>query len=221
MFNLTDSKKFMKRIAAFILLFGAVFLIFSKYVKIVRYPRFGLNDFYRYIEKDMVDVLCVGSSHVSCSINPVQMYDDYGIAAYDLSGPSQSIWFSYFFALEGLKTQKPSIVILDVYTVITADDYFDSKIEANLLNMKPSYDKYKALQASNAENISSILFEFPVTHSRYRQLRKEDYNIDKNNDLCLGYSYHPGIVPYTQEQIIDVRGGGGKHSYISKSRGIS
>lgn len=220
MFNLTNSKKFMKRIAALMLLFGVVFLIFSKYVKIARYPRFGLNDFYSYIEKDMVDVLCIGSSHVSCSINSVQMYDDYGIAAYNLSGPSQSIWLSYYFALEGLKTQKPSIVILDVYTVIAADDYFDSKIEANLLNMKPSYDKYKALLASNADNISSILFEFPVTHSRYRQLRKEDYNIGKNNELCLGYSYHSGIVPYNPEKLIDVRGGR-SNTYISKSRGIS
>lgn len=199
--------KYLKRIVSAVILFGMVILIFGRYAEIARYPRTGLYDFYNKIEKDTVDVLCVGSSHVYCSINPVQMYDDYGIAAYDLSAGSQAIWYSYYFILEALKTQKPDVVILDVYTVIEPDGYFDKKIEGNLLNMKPSYTKYEALRAADADDIASILFEFPITHSRYKQLQKEDYSIRKNNGFFLGYLYETRIVPYSKEQITDVRGG--------------
>lgn len=212
--------KYLKRIVSAVILFGMVILIFGRYAEIARYPRTGLYDFYNKIEKDTVDVLCVGSSHVYCSINPVQMYDDYGIAAYDLSAGSQAIWYSYYFILEALKTQKPDVVILDVYTVIEPDGYFDKKIEGNLLNMKPSYTKYEALRAADADDIASILFEFPITHSRYKQLQKEDYSIRKNNGFFLGYLYETRIVPYSKEQITDVRGGWKWTQYQERRRNI-
>lgn len=197
----------LKRIISFMLLLGLTLNVLFRYLELVQYPKASLYYYYKYIERETVDVFCIGSSHVYCSINPVQMYDDYGIAAYDLAAGSQAIWHSYYYIKEMLKTQKPSIVILDVYTLICQDDYFDSKVEMNLLNMHPSYNKWEALKMSDSEDNFDIFWEFPIVHSRYRDLNKESFNLNKNNSYFLGYSYQTRIVPYSMDEIVDIRGG--------------
>ena len=207
--SISNFSVIVKRMISFSLLFGVIVYIFSGFFRIVQYPRDSLYDFYNYMNQDTIDVLCVGSSHVYCSINPVQMYDDYGIAAYDLAAGGQAIWCSYYYILEALKNQKPRVVILDVFTVRVEDDYyFDYKnVQTNLLNMKPSYSKWKALQAAEIDRGGvELLLGFPITHSRYKQLRSSSFNLEDNYISYLGYSYQPKIVPYEVEEIRDVRG---------------
>lgn len=201
-----SNSKVIKRIFAVIGLFLTVCMIFSGYMKIVRTKGIPLFDGFYSLEKESVDVLCVGSSHVYCSINPVQMYGDYGIAAFDLAGGSQAIWYSYHYMKEALKTQKPEVIVLDVYTTSISDDaYFDSKVQMNLLNMKPSYNKWEVLQTAEVENRGEVFWEFPITHSKYSTLKSTDYD-GKDETKLLGYFYSNRIVEYTPEQIRDVSG---------------
>lgn len=149
-----------KRFFKFAVLIACTIFIFYRYTKITQYSRSDFFDFFRNIDKETVDVLCVGSSHVYNGINPVQMWDDYGIAAYDLACGSQSVWFSYYYIKEALKTQQPEIVILDVYTLRSADEDFDTKVQANLLNLPLSYNKWKALKTTGADNRVELFFNF-------------------------------------------------------------
>ena len=204
---ISNFKIILKRIFLFIMLALCFIFIFYRYTKITQYPRDDFFDFYRNIDKGTVDVLCVGSSHVYNGINPVQMWDDYGIAAYDLACGSQSVWFSYYYIKEALKTQHPEIVILDVYTLRNADDYFDTKIQANLVNLPLSYNKWEALEVAGADNKVELFFQFPIFHSRYDSLSRYDFDLDLNGNLkFLGYRYTEDIVPYEEEKIMDVRG---------------
>ena len=93
---ISNFKCFIGRIIAIIILASICCIGWSYYCNLVQYPRDNFYDFYNTLEKDTVDVLCVGSSHVYCGINPVQLYNDYGIAAYDLAAGSQAVWYSYF-----------------------------------------------------------------------------------------------------------------------------
>ncbi len=198
---------YVKRTIIILMILGLTLIIFNKYIDLVKYPRDSLCDFYKFIERDTVDILCIGSSHVYCSINPVQMYDDYGIAAYDLSAGGQAIWCSYYYILEALKRQKPQIVLLDVFTMsIENDSYFDhDRVQSNLLNMKPSYNKWEALRTAQIDRGGlNIFWGFPVIHSRYKQLDREDYNLKDNSKFFLGYSYTTRIVPYKTEEISNV-----------------
>lgn len=196
-----------RRVFSILLLIITIVYIFSKYCNIVQYPRNNFYEFYNYIKKDRIDVLCVGSSHVYCGINPVQMYDDYGIAAFDLANGSQAVWNSYYYIREAVKTQNPKIVILDVYTLANEDTSFDSKIQSNLLNMPLSLNKWNALKAAGANNKEQIFLRFPITHSRYSVLERKDFNLnDKMNGYFLGYNYQTRIVPYDEKQLVDVRG---------------
>ena len=90
---ISNFKRYGKRIVSIMLLFGVLACCCVKYYKWAENPRRALYDFYRFVEKDTIDVLCIGSSHVYCGINPVQMYDDYGIAAYNLASGSQALWY--------------------------------------------------------------------------------------------------------------------------------
>lgn len=202
----SNFKYILKKVIAGLLLLLTVSFVFYKFTEIVKYPRHNFYDFYGYMEKDTIDVLCVGSSHVYCSINPVQMYDDYGIAAFNLAAGSQSVWYSYYYIKEALKTQKPKIIILDIYTVISEDNYFDyTKTQGNLLNMKPSYNKWEALKAAETDKKVELFLGFPITHTRYNNLQKRDFDLSKNgNGNFLGYYYSSRIVPYEESSIKDV-----------------
>lgn len=198
----------LKRLFLFVVLISSTVLIFYRYIKITQNSRDCFFDLSRNIDKGTVDVLCVGSSHVYCGINPVQMWDDYGIAAYDLACGSQSVWFSYYYIKEALKTQQPEIVILDVYMVCEEDEYFDTRIQANLLNLPLSNNKWEALKTADADNREELFLQFPILHSRYKNLGKNDFNLDCNwNFQFLGYYYTEEmeeIVPY--EEVMDVKG---------------
>lgn len=195
-----------KRIVTILLIIGICYANLAFYSRMVLYPQNAMYDFNHYIADDTVDVLCVGSSHVFCGINPVLMYDEYGIAGYDLSAGAQSLWFSYYFIKEALKTQHPSIVLLDVYTVVLPDEDFDEvAIKSNFFNWPMSYNKWKALKAAGAENLLDMFFPFFETHNRYNLLSKESFDIENSGNVnFLGYYYEPRIIPYSEECVQDV-----------------
>lgn len=199
---ISNFKIIIKRSIIIILIILSAIWLLSRYFKLTAYPRDSMYMLNNYIEENTIDVLCVGSSHIFCTINPVQMYRDYGIAAYDLTGGRQAPWYSYYYIQEAIKTQAPEVVILDVYTSRhNSDGFINAKVfQSNLLSMKPSLNKWHAVKASGAENKFDLFWQFPITHSRYESLTKDDFNNKKNNSL-LGYSYNTRVVPY--EEVLD------------------
>lgn len=201
------SQIIVKRLTAIMLLFMVAVNIFIYYTSLVNYPRNAVYDYYINIENNTIDVLCVGSSHTYCSINPAQMYKEQGIAAYDFAAGAQSVWASYYFIKEALKRQKPKVIILDIYTVVLKDNFFDERaIKSNFLNMRPSFNKWEALKSANVNDKWGIYLQFPLTHSNYKSLGRENFNLEYNaNENFLGYYYSDVIEPYYPEQITDVR----------------
>ena len=48
-------------------------------------------------ERNSIDVLFVGASTMFCTIDPLVLYEDYGIAAYDFGSSAQPFALSYLF----------------------------------------------------------------------------------------------------------------------------
>ena len=65
--------------------------------------------------KNKIDVLFLGSSHVHCNVDTKVLWDKYGMAAYLLTGAEQPLWNNYFLLKEALKTQKPKLIVLDMF----------------------------------------------------------------------------------------------------------
>ncbi len=138
-----------------------------------------------------VDILCVGSSHMFCGLNPAQMYKDHGFAAYIIAHGSQSPWQSYYYLKEALRTQTPQLVILDVYMFqYDYEAYQDYQTVVNLLNTPLSCNKISALNASVAESKLNILLRFPYIYDEYDEW--PGFTLEKyygNEDYSLGFNY--------------------------------
>ncbi len=140
-------------------------------------------------KKDDIDLLVLGSSNSFCTVNPLVLYEHYGIAAYDFGSSSQPMQISVLYLKEALKCQKPAVVALEI-TMLTSDPISSRREQAlrwGLTDMPLSADKLRCIYQSvgklDAEYFSYV---FPVFryHGRWKELSKTDYTYflkDKTN----------------------------------------
>lgn len=137
---------------------------------------YGLTAFYKQ-DRNINDVILVGSSHIFENVNTEILWDEYGIASFDLAGSAQPIWNSYYYIKEALKTQKPDLIVFDLWGVTETEDFAsDSRIIKNTYGMNFSLDKVEAVKTSSEEEAWNIyLWEIPTYHTRYKELAASDF----------------------------------------------
>lgn len=132
---------------------------------------------YLYLQpREKIDVLFLGSSHVHCNVNTQILWDEYGIASYLCTGAEQPLWNSYHYLVDALKSQTPKLVVLDMYCPSRYyEDYQMGWIAENLGGMRLSFNKYEAVMASADADQTEHLFGFLKYHSRYDELKPDDF----------------------------------------------
>lgn len=154
---------------------------------------YPMQMFYKQ-ERNSVDVLCLGSSHTYTNINPAVLWDEYGMASYDLASSNQPLWNSYYYFKEALKYQTPELVVLDVYRAIESNDYVDEiRTAMNLLGMRYSKDWVECLRVSlkDEKEFLDYFLRYPIYHAKYQELNPEDfmaYNSDANGANYKGFN---------------------------------
>lgn len=153
-----------------------------------------INGFYEE-EKDTIDLLCLGSSNSFCTIDPVVLYEQYGITAYDFGSSSQPMNLTYLYLKEALKTQSPKVVALEVNMMLgdSIGNGGENALRWGYTNLPFSVDKllslYENLGKVDAEYVSYL---FPVLryHSRWKELYKTDfvYYFKDKTDYDKGYN---------------------------------
>lgn len=73
-----------------------------------------VHSFYE-VEKDSLDVLFLGSSHLYYGVQPNELWREYGMTSYVLGSPEQTAATSYFLLKEAFRYQKPKVVALESY----------------------------------------------------------------------------------------------------------
>ena len=76
------------------------------------------GDYFRNLPDHTVDVIALGSSHIQYAFNPANFYAETGYYSYVLGSSCQPFSESYYMLKEALKTQHPSVVLLDVFTLL-------------------------------------------------------------------------------------------------------
>ena len=71
---------------------------------------------FKNLEKDILDVIFFGSSHAYCSFVPSE-FDKYGLDSYVLATQQQTSAMSYYYMVEALKTQSPSVIVYETYMI--------------------------------------------------------------------------------------------------------
>ena len=114
----------------FIILGSILFLIFQDILdKKWNRPFFNDNNsaslttFYSQ-EKNVDQVIFVGTSHSEYAVSPMEIYEDSGIVSYNLSTSAQSIEVTYYILKSAFESQSPSVVVLDASNL-----FFDDEID--------------------------------------------------------------------------------------------
>ncbi|WP_022774401.1 hypothetical protein [Butyrivibrio sp. AE2015] len=150
------------------------------------------TDFFNEAKKDNIDVLFMGSSHVINAINPVFLFEDYGITSYNMGGHGAMLQATYWELKEALEYCTPKWVVVDAYMLekniryLDNREEFDDEDEVNTaveqlhLNMDawPLNDlKREAIddliQRKSVKN--EFLYEFIIYHNRWKYLNENDF----------------------------------------------
>ena len=142
-----------------------------------------IMNFYEQPEES-VDVLVIGTSCAYAGINTNILFEEYGIAAYNLCGAELPYWVSYYYLEEALKTQTPKLILLDAKPAIYTENY--SKRGRTILSTYGIRDistRMKAIAACvEAEKFSGFALAFPELHSYYTKVEMENFLYPPTNN---------------------------------------
>lgn len=153
----------------------------------------SMDGFYR-LERDTADVIFYGSSHVYAGVNVVDLWDDYGIAGFNLAGTMQTLWNTYYNMEETLKYQSPKVMVVDLYGLLIEDEYYGSaNVIKNVSSMRFSLNKVKNVWSSVPhEEFLTYIASYPLTHDSCTELKQGNYDEKVNN---LGGEWYKGYRP--------------------------
>lgn len=177
-----------KIIIFFMLVGGIIFVaqnVTEKKTSVEKY-----YDFYQVA--DQVDVLFFGSSHMLNGINPVQLYRDYGITAYNMAKPGGIAAESYWQFMNALDYCNPKLVVVDLWALDRDYQYLDvmedfrtdeersnsvALAHENLDNWPISKTKIAAVcdLISDFDLRLELLWPFTVYHDRWSSLSESDF----------------------------------------------
>ena len=162
----------------------ALLLDYALYVLVPKYD-YGIcsmTNFYRQPE-NTVDVLVLGTSLAYSGVNTNVLWEEYGIAAYNLCGAEQPYWISYHYLKEALKTQRPKAILLDAKASTYKADY--SKRGRVFMGTRGIADPINRLQGVRAsvpeEDFVSFLLGLPQLHSYYPEVTWESFAYPPDN----------------------------------------
>ncbi len=173
-----------------------VLLVFARLGRILAANYDGnqsMDGFYR-MERNTADVIFYGSSHVYSGINTALLWDDYGIAGYNLAGTMQTLWNTYYNMEETLKYQSPRMMVVDLYGILIEDEYYGStNVIKNVSSMRFSMNKVRNVWNSVPhEEFLSYLASYPLTHDSWKRLKQGNYIESVNN---IGGEWYKGYKP--------------------------
>lgn len=129
-------------------------------------------------EKDSLEVIMTGTSHVMYGFSPMELYEQYGILSYNTATSGQTIEPSYYILKECLRTQKPKVVIYDVSSMWlgTGDDVVwrhvldGMKFSATKMEFARTYSEY-----NQDWSLVGAIFPMWRYHTNWKTLTKSSF----------------------------------------------
>lgn len=182
--NMKYFKRVLSVILVVVLVFGGIFLadkVTERTVSRKKYIKF-------FSEQKEYDVLFYGSSHVLSGIQPMEIWDKYGITSYNLAGHAASLGMSYWVLRESLQYHKPKLAVLDIYDMYAFDQpYMDVSFMHYSLDAYPmNRIKFEAvrdlLKGRSTGEMTELFFPFSVYHSRWNEVNEQSLKESFSDD---------------------------------------
>lgn len=159
----------------FVVLFMKVSSILESKTSIKKY-----HDF--YTENEEYDVLFFGSSHMWNTILPMELYKEYGIYSYNMANSTEAIPTSYWVVKNTIEYKKPKVIVLETFMsgwgqkVVEGNEKFLHTYFDTLPSSETKLDAINDLVDEDKK--AEYLFPFSLYHSRWNELRKDDFNCE-------------------------------------------
>lgn len=148
-----------------------------------------LNEFYD-MEDNTLDYIGVGSSHMYCTLNPLEVWKESGVAGFVLATQQQPLMASYHYIKEAFKTQSPKYVILEGY-MICRESTRDSAVLYDAIDpLKPSFNKLQMInQLVEYDERPNYYFNILKYHTRWDSITANTVNslFEKHIDTYKGF----------------------------------
>ena len=137
-------------------------------------------------EANSLDAVFIGSSTLRSSINPVELYKDFGITSYVIATSSQRPSALLYFLKEAQKLQKDAVYVLDINLVRHDLEVWNEQNEGSLRHitdgMKYSYNRVLCINDIVPQRKIEYLFDIVKYHDNIKtQLNWNDWNFERNN----------------------------------------
>ena len=155
----------------------------------------GVWDKFEAFDKDSIDVIFVGTSHQFCSVNPEQLYEDYGINSFMLATSAQTVPMSYYAVCEAIEEQHPDTIVFEVSYMANDFRTVTDEMSHCFFDGMPLGKNRTAAIKDLIEPENQIYFNIPLGlyHSRWQELAQEDY-IPTNLDERGGVHYEASVT---------------------------
>jgi hypothetical protein len=185
------------RILAFLLLAAIGF----HYVDRVLMAKDGeeLSPYYYDYPSDYFDVIIAGPSVMKNGVQPVELWQDYGIAAYNLSCGNQSLACSYYILKDAISKDHPQLIVLDV---TYAEEIYITRSNTfvhYLTDMMPLTDRYRyqlIQEVISEDQRMEFYLPFYSFHSRWKEVTASDFKLDNYQKDTLGSVTYAQTVSY-------------------------
>ena len=185
------------RIIAFLMIFVMLFSAYS-YVMMDKTEN-AYSATLKDEEDNSIDVIFLGSSQMIYGVQPMQLWNDYGIVSYNLATSATTIPMSYWAAKIALEKQNPKYIVLDVAFITTNDkilNYELPRLHALLDNFTFSRNKYLAVKdLVNEEDRLQFYLPVYLYHTRWKGLSQKDFTKLSDNNT-KGAHLHDGVVDF-------------------------
>lgn len=136
-----------------------------------------------------IDVLLAGSSHMHNGIDPLTLYNEYGITAFNAGSAGEEVEVTYYVVKELLKEKKPKILVVDMFQVHAREEGFDEDpgfIHGSMDFMPIGRNRIElAYRAAKAQGTGMLdyLSNVYAYHTRWKELTSEDFIFEKNYQM--------------------------------------
>lgn len=189
--------------------FAFVFLMFQRLV-MPKYaseiPEGNFTGEY-YDETTGHDVLIIGDCEVYENIDPIYLFQNYGITSYIRGNAQQLTWQSYYMLEDALNYETPKVVIYNVQALSYARPQKEEYNRMVLDGMRWSPAKLDAIRVSMCEGEHVLDYLFPLFryHQRFLSLRREDITWFWKRPKVShnGYYMRIDVLPASESDVAD------------------
>ena len=170
-----------------------------------------IHSFYS-LEKNSLDVIFLGSSHVYYSVQPNLLWKEHGITSYVMGTPEQTVATSYYLLKEAFRYQKPKVVVLESYYLWNKRKYkSEERLRQAFDGVRLDSVKMEMLKTmlpdADWKELFTYLVPFVKYHSRWQELTNEDFHSNgfqkgSRIDYTVKEMEDPG-VPETADSLPD------------------